>query len=228
MDIVLEFELGVDTDAGIVGVRLGSLGGVEAGSIWFAVGRVDGDCFANDPEPLEVLADRGRANVVSLGTGTAASCTSYTLSDVLAVDGDDDPLMLSGTTRGGKAGRRAVESGELAACVLPLPRARSFPLGLGVSETGCAPTVVVEAEVICRWLAMDKLAIRSRTDSAGAVADAWSFPSSLDVLFLFGNAGGPGEDLLKSETLLTRGVTRADLLMPGRVFVPSPDTAVKF
>lgn len=143
-DSVLEFEL--DTDAGIEGVRFGSLGGVDMGSVWL----IDGDCFANDPEPLDVLADRGRANVVSLGTGTAASCTWYTRSDVLAVDGDDGPLTLSGATRGGKAGRRAVESGGLAVCVLLLPSARSFPLGLGGRETGDTPTVVVEAEMICR------------------------------------------------------------------------------
>jgi hypothetical protein len=70
VDVVLELE-------GSVGVRLGSLGGVDATSARLSVKGVGGvvGLFAAEPGPFVVLADRGRAKVVNLGTGTAASCT---------------------------------------------------------------------------------------------------------------------------------------------------------
>ncbi len=143
---------------------------------------------------MDVLADRGLEKVVSLGAGDVASCPGLVvfvaMPPAVRLGRTTEFTGLPVKVRGGSAGLAAEDSGDrvvksgVTFCVASLEDGR------GGSRAGCDAA----GDPNPRWPAMERLAIRSRTDSAGPGAGV-SSSRLLDrsrVLLLRGNAGGPG------------------------------------
>jgi len=146
--------------------RAGSLGGVDAEkSACDVLGGVP--VLSTGLEFLDVLADRGLEKVVSLGAGAVAPCPG--LVAFVPMPPAVEPDLIAELTglpvevRGGSAGLAVEDSGDRAVTSEVIRCEGSLTDGRGGSRAGCD----VAGEPKPCWLAMERLAIRSRTDSAG-------------------------------------------------------------